>query len=352
MKRAILISLLLCILISCNDTNKPKSLNEMFNNTKDLIHINVMDPSDYLIGLKGKMLLIDSTLIVLDYLTDSFFHVFNINNNKYIGNYGSKGQGPQDFLHPASLLSSTSNEFLSYDSDANSLKGIRLDSLIQGIISYRNLISSVSFSNFLVFPTKHNTYIASGMYESNMFSIIDMDNNELGRFMDYPLENEDIAKIDSRNIALAYQGAVNISPDKTKMVYASLFGTILGIYDINETSISERYLMIYDYPQFVEYNQGGGFGSPITKEGISAFLDINVTDNYIYSLYAGKNIAEFSAQAFEAQDIYVFDWNGKPIMNYRLDIPVSNIVVSNDHKTIYAIAKNPEPTLVKFDINL
>lgn len=349
MKNYIVCAFVIFVLFSCK--NNTDSLTDLFKKTKTLNHNELICDSDYLMGSSGKMLIIDSILITLDYNNERMFHVFDIKNNKYINNLGVKGQGPNEFLQPYSLIYHSHIDFLSYDLLDNSLKKIRIDSLMNGTISYEKMISFNSISNLIVIPTKYNNYIGFGLYESNMFKLIDSDGKDIGLFMDFPTDKE-TKTIDHRNIALGYQGSLAINMDRDKLVYASLYGTILGIYNIKENSINQEFLLVYDYPQFTVQNEGEGMSSPITKDCICAFRDIYATDKYIYSLYSGKTISKLGEKAFEAQNIYVFDWEGNPVIHYRLDVPINNMAVLSNNKRIYAISNLPEPTLIEFEIDL
>lgn len=275
--------------------------------------------------------------------------MFDIKNNNYIGNIGVKGQGPNEFLQPFSLVYSSDGRLLSYDVGDYSLKSIDIDSLINGTISYNKILDSNSMSHLTVFPVEESNYIGFGIYSENMFKLIDSNGNIIRSFMNYPIEN---STMDHRNIAMAYQGALAINNDKSKLVYASMYGTILCIYDISKNLIDEEFSLVLDYPHFSPRNERGSTSSPLTKDAISAFRDIYVTDKYIYSLYSGKNISEFKQNAFEAQSIYIFDWTGKPIIRYLLDVRVNNIAVDPNNQKIYALSNLPESTLVEFEIDL
>lgn len=330
-----------------------KSLDDIFRKAEALVHHNSMNPSEYLMGAPVKMLLVDSILITLDYASESFFHVFNIKRNEYLGNWGSKGQGPNEFLQPFSLTYLSPRNFLSYDLFDNSIKKISIDALKKGEIIYDKALSFNSISNLAILPVKDNNYVSFGMYSSNMFKFLNTEGNEVGSFMDFPVEKKmDKKNIDNRNLAMAYQGTLAMNPSKDKFVYAVSSGTILGIYSINNISINQDFLLTCDYPQFTVDNPDGETSSPITKNAISGFLDVYVTDKYIYALYSGKNIVELREQAFEGEDIYVFDWNGHPIIHYSIDMPIKNIAVLPNNKKIYAIANNPEPILIEFKVNL
>ena len=59
---------------------------------------------------------------------------------------------------------------------------------------------------------------------------------------------------------------------------------------------------------------------------------------------------ELGLKAFECSVIYVYDWLGKLVMRYDLDVPVSCFCVDEKHKVFYGIANLPDPTLVKFSV--
>ncbi len=351
MKKFTFLIVIVIGLTSCK--NKEESLNKAFNETETLTHRACFINSDYLMGSAGKMLIIDSLLVTLDQNNNNFFHFFHIEKEEYIGNYGTKGQGPDEFLQPFSLFYSSPKDFFSYDIFDNSLKKIKIDSLEHGKIYYDKVISFNSIENSLVFPTKYGTYVGFGLYDSNMFKLIDSSGKDIGLFCEFPINKGTASKkIDNRNIALAYQGTLTMNSEKDKLVYAAVYGTILGFYDITGNSINENLLYVYDHPDFTVQNSNGGISSPITQETISAFRDIYPTENYVYTLYSGHKIAELREKAFSAKDIYVYDWQGVPIKHFITDIPINTIAITKDDKKMYAITYNPEPEIVVFDLSI
>ena len=182
MKKNITLMLLVLILLSCQ--HKPKSLHEAFK-TEVLVYQNSINSSNYLMGSPGKMLLVDSFLITLDYTGKHFFHLFNIDKNEYLGNWGAKGQGPQDFLHPTAPLYLSSHDFLSYDMLDKSLKRISIDAMKKVSKILESFVFN-SLSHISILPAKDNNYLGFGLYESNMFKIINAEGEEVGSFIDFP----------------------------------------------------------------------------------------------------------------------------------------------------------------------
>ena len=307
---------------SCASINDNK--NESFDSNEKITHKIGYDNSKYLMGLPGKMAVIDSLLTIIDYKSENLFHIFDINTNNYLGNYGSKGSGPNEFLHPYSI---------DYNSEVD--------------------FHSSTFGDVYVLPTKFSTYVSFGLYKTNMFKIMDSKDENIGYFCDFPLEDEVASKtIDNRNLALAYQGKMISNSKNDKFAYISFYATIVGFYDVYVDRIENNKLYAYDYPNFSINNDGGSFSSPINKDGICAFLDVYGTEKYVYTLYSGQIISQSKEEAFRGKDAFVYDWEGNPAMHYVLDIPISSIAITKDNKKMFAIAYNPEPELVMFDLSL
>ena len=61
-----------------------------------------------------------------------------------------------------------------------------------------------------------------------------------------------------------------------------------------------------------------------TKHKIWHFASLQADDDCIYALYYGKDLVYFDDNAFPDQ-LYVFDWDGKPMKRFKLDKPFSGI---------------------------
>ena len=339
------------VLYSCGNRNV--NIYESFDSNEKITHKIGYDNSKYLMGLPGKMAVIDSLLTIIDYKSENLFHIFDINTNNYLGNYGSKGSGPNEFLHPYSIDYNSSNSFLMYDASNFTLYKVYLDSIAQGKLYSEVDFHSSTFGDVYVLPTKFSTYVSFGLYKTNMFKIMDSKDENIGYFCDFPLEDEVASKtIDNRNLALAYQGKMISNSKNDKFAYISFYATIVGFYDVYVDRIENNKLYAYDYPNFSINNDGGSFSSPINKDGICAFLDLYGTEKYVYTLYSGQIISQSKEEAFRGKDVFVYDWEGNPAMHYVLDIPISSIAITKDNKKMFAIAYNPEPELVMFDLSL
>ena len=79
-------------------------------------------------------------------------------------------------------------------------------------------------------------------------------------------------------------------------------------------------------------------------------IDACATDDYVYTLYAGRSLKEHGMKCFQGNLIRVYDWKGTLVKKLQLDVDVEQIVVSKDDRKIYAIADLPDPVLVVFEL--
>ena len=101
---------------------------------------------------------------------------------------------------------------------------------------------------------------------------------------------------------------------------------------------------------FADYKPAGGSSVAHNALHPEAFVDLEVSDNNVYTLYSGRTFAEYKLAVYEGESIRVYDWHGNLKKEYRLDVPVLNICVDEEGKRIYAFANIPDPTLVYFDL--
>ncbi|WP_367275873.1 BF3164 family lipoprotein [uncultured Bacteroides sp.] len=67
------------------------------------------------------------------------------------------------------------------------------------------------------------------------------------------------------------------------------------------------------------------------------YIDIAVTDRYVYALLSGRSIEESGLSAFTGNIIYVFDWGGTLQRKIMCNTDLTTICVSPDDSMIYAV---------------
>ena len=115
------------------------------------------------------------------------------------------------------------------------------------------------------------------------------------------------------------------------------------IYFYNITGNGELILLseqVNSYPKY-RYDNGA-----MHQESPIHYLDISVTEDYVYALYSGRN---YKDKAFQGNLLRVFDWNGKLVKEFHLDIDVQAITTTKNNQRIYAVSYLPDPVLVAFE---
>jgi hypothetical protein len=81
------------------------------------------------------------------------------------------------------------------------------------------------------------------------------------------------------------------------------------------------------------------------------FVDVACTEDYVYTIYAGKNAEEHgSTDAFQGSHLLVYDWDGNPVRQYLLEKPLRSLGYDEASKTIYGISYDPEGVLIEYKL--
>lgn len=137
-------------------------------------------------------------------------------------------------------------------------------------------------------------------------------------------------------LAQAWRSFTDYNPKNGIYAMATQLGETLEIYNLK----TQTHNVIYGpggEPQFIAK---GGEGFPT---GIKGFVDIQVTDDYIYTVFDGMSWKErdkFYERGMAAPKgghfLYVFDLEGNPVRKYTLDKNILGIHI--DEKTNIGIA--------------
>jgi hypothetical protein len=345
--KKIIFPLFLFILIlgvtSCHFNSKEKS------HAKVLTH-NAIKLQDEYIGNGGFLLVCKDGLVGLEESSSLpvFYYMKNSTDVHVLSRFLNRGQGPNEVLYPINIQYINEDTIGMYDIMNMSYYNIPILKENDSIIHIKK---TVSFDTryYRAVRTSYNQYIALSA-EDGLFSLLDADGKRIDKFFDYPYKDRDERNIDNAIRALAYQGTIVTNPHATKCVYAPFNGDIIHFYAVENNDI--RFIHKTENT-FSNYNIEDGMAR--TKGStIRGYVSITATDNFVYALYCGKTIRELmknNDDMMEGEILRVFDWNGNIKKEIDLDIPCKHISISHDDKTLWAIALNPETSLVWFNMN-
>lgn len=220
----------------------------------------------------------------------------------------------------------------SYDVIARKVRFIPLEDLFNGSLSHLKNIPFTTKLCYNIIPLK-NGFVASGDIESShKLSFFDSTGRKVAEKGEFNGSFPDGQRFFYKR---AFTANINVRPDQKMFTATYLNSDVIEIYKSDGTLLKalhgpENFNVSPSSPS--DANNGFVFNE-ITK---MAYVNCYVTQNRIYVLYSGKKIDELYTDA--GHKLFVFDWNGKPISQYRFDDPFLAFGVTNDDLKLYAIS--------------
>lgn len=315
--------------------------------TKRLVHQSVSLPG-MMIGSSHGLQKFGDEMIIMDYKSDSLFHRVDLRSGKYLGMFGVKGQGPDELIRPKRLHSYGENGLSCYDFMRQEVRTIRKDSL-SGEMQTRTLLKRNDYWAFDVIPYG-DWFVANGCFNDLQFGLFDRDGRLVEAVGELPCKDEEERKIDPKNRAMAYQGTLRIT-GQGKMAFAANDHKIILLYRIAGGRLTDRREIIDWYGEYEpDLSAGEGAYSVVYNGRLPmAYKDLAVTEDCLYALYSGRSFKDYGLKKQECPYVYVYDWSGRQLALYELDLPIQCLCVDEEARRIYGIANNPDPELVYFD---
>ena len=306
------IVLLIGSLVSCSESSRHFPRYEDFPDEKAL-NAQVIHLDTALFRYPFRIAVKDGIAIIMAlHNADCFFHAFSYPEWKYMTSFGKRGEGPEE------MSSADCFRFISTDSiwtlDANRMRTTRWK-------------------------------IEQNMHKITSVETVDMD-KRLVRALDfYPME--------SGFLVTDYLGEYREKWTDQQGKWSNSTNEI-PTRKYNEKISRPVQFIIYGPHGEPEFQSTPSDAIPI---GIMGFSDIQITDNYIYTVFHGKTFKEIEQalkQGKKTEDggyyIYVFDLAGNLVRKYILDHAIYGIYVNEDTGTILATDVNNDEPILQFKI--
>lgn len=293
---------------------------------------------------------INGYLLLEDFDKDYLFKVVNLATGD-VTSTGKVGDGPGELKFPSTIYRLSKPEKLGINLRPKFLFfEVTLNQFLSGIFQ-PNLDSTakVDFNYQKVIKVNDSTLIGTGIFQ-NRYVVSDNMGKPLYQFGEYPFRDKLKGK-NWQNIAMAYQGDLDIKPDGTKIVSSAECAVYLEILTVESgKKISVHKAIAETFPDFDSDNQPGIIAASIKPSNIHGFRDICVTDKYIFALFSGETYEEVGSLVYAPKNVIVYDWDGRLIMKLSLSHRVSSIAVDDNCEKLYAITYSAEPRLVSFSL--
>lgn len=344
----IFVSLLLC---SCaQEVEEVKQDNPLFSRsrattlTKLRETINLEDLGIY---NPTKVIKKDSLLIVLDLEGANKISIYH-QNGQLLESYLPVGVGENEALYILTMNLDQNGIITAYDFGND--KMIEFDLKQFGQPNFGPTMTHLpTDKKHLSVAKSGSTLVSTGLFYDARYSLIN--NGTENYFLTYPEVPGYEGIGDTLKSALHANNIIKIKPDGSKFVCAS---TLSGIIDLCSlipcntiTRINEQNL----YSPIATVGKTRRRPLSYSADNLTGFVDIEVTDDYIYALYSGRSYRKYKEKMLYGERVIKFDWEGNHICTYLLRIPFTTISFSQEENAIYGLTNHPNSVLIKYALD-
>lgn len=321
---------LVALLVSCNDA--PKTFPDLFTDkiTQKLCAVEKF-PTDSL-GEPDAILAVDKYWFFLEPKLKKQLTCYNVLNNSFCHKL-SKGNGSDEVIGVQTIgLGKSSNEI--YITDI--MKQNILRSVVGDSISEFSIDRKWDKFRFCDVAYDDDVEFAVLVGENKRFGIRKKD--EIRLFG----ENVGISGVSPEVVSQVLQGPCFVSPIEKKIVWFSVYGDVMEVYDYTDLDnivlVESNVVCLPVFDKSFSYNKG--VIDLRTKLGVSS---LTATKNYIYALYNKRNLKEALENrndAFIANTILLFTWDGKPYKMIEVDKRIKSITYDEKNNVILCLGLN------------
>ena len=179
-----------------------------------------------------------------------------------------------------------------------------------------------------------------------MWASAQFDSSGEGAFGNAPPGADDVSMAVRNH---AWRQTLRTSPNAERLVSAYFNADRLDIYDSGVLTHVVSGPEFFE-PVYVADETPGGQMLAVQPDNRSVYVDVDVTEGFIYALYSGKKRSESSLGEEWGSYFLVFDWTGKPVGRLNVSGSPSSMAVSADNGDLYAIFLRPVPQIIHFKI--
>ena len=312
-------------------------------------HKILFDDDEYILGKPNSMTLIDSVLIIADSQTNPMLHLLNVKTGKPIGQFLSRGQGPDEYMKIGTLGRLNKDTLFFHDLNKRVCCFLILPKEENGEIQVIEAFKCTETAHNTLVPLTDASYIASGIYQEGRFCLLTDSGKTKTFWGTYPSRDDAEKSVSNLIKSQAYMGQMSSSPANDKFVFHAMAADMLSFYEYKNGEICilkeiQRSLPDYGYGKNIEKFLGTSRKSPFT------YLCACTTKQFVYLLYSGKTYHDDGLNAFKSNQIHVYNWQGEKIKILYLDVDIKEMSVSDDDSLMYAITDLPNPTVVSFEL--
>lgn len=342
-------SIISSVFLFCSCSQKKDLLNEFeatYKINKSELNINPEHITSY-----GKMLLFEEEGFILkeEFKSDYLMQKIYLKKDS-ISPLLKIGNGPNEYTKIKLSQKNKNNTFWTIDMAKRNLVNMDLSgNVIKEVKFPRTIFNAINFDS---------QFIISGYTEdiekskNSRFSILDSSGykvKDFGIFPDDKIETSNYTKL------FAYQGNIAGNSINKRIAFATRFGAILDIYEINNNVIKLITNKHYYYASYEDKTKSNMTGVNYNKDNKFGFIDICSTPDYIYTIYSGKDFETFPNKDIDylmsGNIILVYDWSGNPVCRLETNSNLMNICVDEKNTILIGLSCDDDYKIYSFNLS-
>lgn len=333
------------IILSCSSKQK--------NDTVDIV--NYADFKDVQ-TLKGKEIEFDETILkpvrleVFDSLLltinsgqEKHLHIYNLRSHKKLGERISMGQGPYEMIVPRIIKASSTGLYL-FDMATSAMFNYDIKELLnnpnpvpreQMKLKAQIVGEAGILQDHFIGPVHTHKYL---------LQVFDPTGEKVDTLGQYPTDDRNL----SPNEITATYAFSFVTNGKDKIAVCYNWADFIDIYSGEGVLLKRIHGPKHFVSEFQEFHDGNVIStSPVKGKTRDAYFNPVNVGNEFFVLFSGKSEAEDNYSIL-ANQILVYDWDGKPKKIFHIDQGIFAMCVDNNSKKIYGISDDPEFHVVEF----
>src|SRR5690606_5374189 len=290
----------------------------------------------------------DGRIVLTEENVDTLIHILDAETLNHITSKGVAGYGPGEIPSIWNLDSGSSDStFWAYSLEGKAFNDYNLYN--SDPLSPQQIRQSEDF------------FLAVGITWASSSSLMTYQASGEDKYVEYDLKGNRIAsygkwksmipgEYPDHVIAEVHQGSIRSSLVNNKIVKASIYRDRIEILDRVDGSIIGINGPLNVIPKFKVLGSSGQEGAVLSDDFIIAFTDISITDQFIFALYSGRSDRELMESGRGKTEIFVFNYQGKPVALLKTDVPLSTLTIDEAGQMLYAITEEEDPTVAVFKL--
>ncbi|MBC7362402.1 MAG: hypothetical protein H5U06_08990 [Candidatus Aminicenantes bacterium] len=312
--------------------------------------------SKFEINFGTNIKIIDDYLLVVDQRSDKLIKIIDLKKNKLIKVFGSRGQGPDEFIGIGQIIKDPQEKhsFWIYDVSTRKLKKFNIKSILRDNFYPEKIIvlhekSGIPISLIIAFD---NRIFASGAFLKNRIASYDMDGNYIRGIGKNPVRLKKNNERFATQHSLGFSGAMAIDNRTNDIFIATSLGSIVERYDKDGNLRSTYIGPEVFFPEYEIVKAGEYYTMAYNDKTRFGYIDIdyNKVLDKLFLLYSGEyQFNKKDIDGYFGNIIYVFDVNKEKIIEQiELDKRIFTMTFSDDGSSFFGLSEKGEILKYKY----